>query len=398
MQGVVLTSLPAPVRSLPDGWPAALHPAALAQLSEDTPYLAVNLDTVRDRYARLTAVLPAAQIHYAMKCNPDQAILSCLAMEGCRFEVASIGELELLRSNGVNPVDVLYSNPVKPPAHVAVAHEAGIWRFAVDCEAELRKVARYAPGAAVYVRLRVDDRDAAFPLSLKFGAEADVARSLLNQARELGLRPYGLTFHVGSQCVAPRAWRSAIASAGRLMQQLSDDGIRLQMLDLGGGFPACYGPSVPAIELFGTAIRQALDTLLPYQPDHLLIEPGRYLVAEAAVLVTTVICREQRAGEEWLYLDVGVYNGLMETQQMRHAWVYPILTDAWSGPPVATLPYTVAGPSCDSADTMFIRMELPADLDIGDQLYIGTAGAYTLSYASNFNGFPVPHVVAVDGS
>ena len=98
-----------------------------------------------------------------MKCNPDRAILSCLAKEGCRFEVASIGELEVLRSIGVDPVDVLYSNPVKPPAHVAAAHKAGVWRFAVDCEAELRKVARHAPGAAVYVRLRVDDRDGRLP-------------------------------------------------------------------------------------------------------------------------------------------------------------------------------------------------------------------------------------------
>src|SRR6202011_963231 len=131
-------------------------------------------------------------------------------------------------------------------------------------------------------------------------------------------------------------------------------GIRLQMLDLGGGFAACYGPPVPTIEHYGTAIQAALEGLLPYRPEHLLIEPGRYLAAEAAVLVTTVICREQRAGEEWLYLDVGVYNGLMETQQMHHAWVYPILTEPRSETP--TLPYTVAGPSCDSADTMFIRM------------------------------------------
>jgi ornithine decarboxylase len=392
---VVLTSLPEHVRRLPDGWPAALHPGTLARLPETTPYLAVNLDTVRDRYARLTATLPGAEVHYAVKCNPNQAVLSCLAVEGCRFEVASIGELELLRNIGVDPVDVLYSNTVKPTAHVAAAHEAGLWRFAVDCDAELRKIARHAPGAAVYVRLRVDDHTASFPLSRKFGAEADVARSLLVRARQLGLRPYGLTFHVGSQCPAPSAWPLAIASAGRLMQQLTEDGIRLQMLDLGGGFPACYGPPVPEIEDYGTTIRGALDTLLPYRPDHLVLEPGRHLVAEAAVLVTTVICREQRAGEEWLYLDVGVYNGLMETQQMRQAWVYPILTERWREPTAPTLPYTVAGPTCDSADTMFIGMQLPADLDIGDQLYIGTAGAYTIGYASNFNGFPVPHVVVV---
>ncbi|HLY84831.1 MAG TPA: type III PLP-dependent enzyme, partial [Acidimicrobiales bacterium] len=382
-------------RSLPDGWPAALHPRVLAELSETTPYLAVHLDTVRDRYARLTATLPDARVHYAVKCNPNQAILQCLADEGCRFEVASIGELDLLRDIGVDPVDVLYSNTVKPTAHVAAAHKAGLWRFAVDCEAELRKIAQHAPGAAVYVRLRVDDHTASFPLSRKFGAEADVAKSLLVEARRLGLRPYGLTFHVGSQCASPRAWRSAIVTAGRLMQELTEQGIRLRMLDLGGGFPACYGPPVPPIEQYGTTIRGALETLLPYRPEHLVLEPGRHLVAEAAVLVTTVICREQRAGDEWLYLDVGVYNGLMETQQMQQAWTYPILTARESELSVPKLPYTVAGPSCDSADTMFIGMKLPADVDIDDQLYIGTAGAYTLGYASNFNGFPIPNVVIV---
>lgn len=392
---MVLLSFPEYVRSLPDGWPEALHPSDLARLPQTTPYLAVDLDTIRDRYARLTSALPGAKVHYAVKCNPDQSVLKCLAEQGCRFEVASIGELDLLRNIGVDPADVLYSNTVKPTSHVVAAHKAGLWRFAVDCDAELRKIAEHAPGAAVYVRLRVDDHTAAFPLSRKFGAEADVARSLLVRARQLGLRPYGLTFHVGSQCASPHAWRLAISSAGRLMHELIEDGIRLRMLDLGGGFPASYGPPVPEIEDYGTTIRGALDTLLPYRPDHLILEPGRHLVAEAAVLVTTVICREQRAGEEWLYLDVGVYNGLMETQQMRQAWVYPILTDRWADPSAPTLPYTVAGPSCDSADTMFIGLHLPADLDIGDQLYIGTAGAYTLGYASNFNGFPVPHVVVV---
>ena len=242
-------SFPRAVRSLPDmlaGGPASGRPGPAARRSR--PIWRSTWTPIRDRYARLTALIPGPRVHYAVKCNPDQAVLRCLAEEGCRFEVASIGELDLLRSIGVDPVDVLYSNPVKPPAHVAAAHKAG----ALALRGRLRRRASQdRPKRSRRRRVRPPARGrphAAFPLSRKFGAEADVARSLLVQARQLGLRPYGLTFHVGSQCAAPKAWRSAIASAGRLMHQLTNDGIHLQMLDLGGGFPACYGPPVPAIE------------------------------------------------------------------------------------------------------------------------------------------------------
>lgn len=382
---------------LPGHWPAALGPRALAEFDVPTPFLAVDLNTVVARYTAFAAAIPGVSTFYAMKCNPSTEILGTLAALGSSFEVASIGELRMLQDIGVDPAEVLYSNPIKPPAAIVEARKAGLWRFSFDSEGELRKLAQLAPGAAVYIRLRVDDSTSSFPLSRKFGAEAHEARALLLLARELGLHPYGVTFHVGSQCATTSAWRQAIAAAGRLMAALATDGVHLEMLDLGGGFPARYVERVPSLDQIADAIVPALDELLPYRPRLLAAEPGRHLVAESSVMVSSVLGREVRAGENWLYLDIGAYHGMMETQQTVQQWRFPLWTSRTDHALVTPLPFTVTGPSCDSSDTMFYGVNLPSTIDVGDKLYIGSAGAYTLSYASHFNGFPPPEPVFVGG-
>ena len=375
---------------VPAQWPASIHPQVLNEMVEQTPFLLCDLETVRDRYRRFVSALDGVACHYAMKCNPAHEVLETLAGIGSKFEVASLGELGMLQATGVDPADVLYSNTVKPPAHVAAAYEAGLWRFAFDAPRELHKLARHAPGSSVIVRVRVDDSDSVFPLSRKFGTDVADARELMLLARGLGLRPYGVTFHVGSQCATTQPWRQAIGVAGTLMSMLADDHIELEMLNLGGGFPARYMDDVPSLDNISGAILSSLDERLPYTPPVIAAEPGRYLVAESAVMVAGVLGREVRAGENWLHLDVGAYHGLAETQQTVGEWRYPL----WSSRPdhasAASVPFTVTGPSCDSSDTMFRAAMLPADLDVDDRIYIGTAGAYTLSYASQFNGFPPP--------
>jgi ornithine decarboxylase len=379
-----------PILEIPQAWPEGLPPEVLATIDLPTPFLAGDLRMVADRFRRFATAMPRVRAHYAVKCNSAPEILRTAAGEGAGFEIASIGELRMLQAVGVAPADVLYSNTVKPASHIAEAAEAGLWRFAADSEGELHKIARVAPGSAVYIRVRVDDSGSVFPLSRKFGAEAHHARALLQEAKRIGLQPYGLTFHVGSQCAATSAWRQAIASAGRIMRSLLPDGIRLEMLDIGGGFPARYGDAVPSIEQIGDVIETALDELLPYEPLLIVAEPGRHMVAETAVMVASVLGREERAGEEWLYLDVGAYNGLMETQQTVGQWRFPL----WSSRPdhgvVEHVPYTITGPSCDSSDTMFFGAPLPVTMSEGDRVFIASAGAYTLSYASSFNGFPPP--------
>jgi ornithine decarboxylase len=386
-----------PTAGLPDSWPSPLHPRLLASMNHATPFLVTDLGTVQDRYRRLLASIPGIRPFYAVKCNASPEIVRSLAALGSGFEVASYGELHALQRVGIDPGAVLYSNTVKPSSHIAQAYAAGLWRFAFDSEGELRKLARHAPGSAVYVRVRVDDSSSTFPLSKKFGTDVYKARTLLQLARRLGLTPYGVTFHVGSQCATTTAWTEAIITVSRLMADLAKDGIELEMLDIGGGFPARYGDAVPTIAELGETISHALGAHLPYRPPVLAAEPGRYLVAEAGVLVTSILGREVRSGENWLYLDVGAYNGLMETQQTSTRWRFPL----WSSRPdhgvVPNLPFTVTGPSCDSADTMFQAMPLPHTLDVDDRLFIGSTGAYTLSYASHFNGFAPPATLFVGG-
>ncbi|GLY94242.1 type III PLP-dependent enzyme [Actinoplanes sp. NBRC 103695] len=382
---------------VPAHWPSALAPDVLEVIDMPTPYLVTDLGTVAARHEEFERELPGVRAYYAMKSNPAQEVLATLAARGSGFEIASLGELRMLERAGVDPADVLYSNPVKPPAHVAEAYRAGLWRFSFDSPGELAKIAELAPGAAVYVRLRVDDEASVFPLSRKFGTSVGEAYDLLTLAERLGLRAYGITFHVGSQCANPLAWRQAIADSARLMNLLRADGIELRMLNLGGGFPARYVNGVPSIETIGAVVTAAQDELLPYRPELLAAEPGRYLVAESAVLATTVIGRERRDDENWLFVDVSAYHGLMETLQTANGWEYPLWTSVRHAAEIPGMRFTVTGPSCDSSDTVFTGVTLPATIDVGDILYIGSAGAYTLSYASAFNGFPPPTPLFVGG-
>lgn len=368
----------------------------LDALTLPTPYLYGDPRLLTDRLAAFRRALPGVGVHYAVKCNPAAELLRAVAADGAGFEVASLGELELLQGIGVDPAEVLYSNTVKPAAHVAAAARAGVWRFAADSSAELAKIARCAPGSAVHVRLAVDDSRSAFPLSAKFGVGAGRAVELLEEAGRLGLQPHGLTFHVGSQCRDLLTWSMAVASAGEVLETLRRRGTVPEMLDLGGGFPAWYGEEVPSVEQVGAVVLRAVDDL-PHRPAIVVAEPGRHLAAETAVMVAGVIGREERGGQQWLHLDVGAYHGLIETQQGAAGWRYPLWTSRPGHAEEPLAPFTVTGPTCDSGDTLFTGVELPAGTTEGDRVYLASAGAYTLAYASSFNGFPPPRAVFAAG-
>jgi len=375
-------------------WSPALSIVRLNSITEETPFLVCDLETIERRYQELTELVPGLAVFFAMKSNSSGPVLRHVHGLGGSFEVASVAEMRLAEAAGAAPADMLYSNPVKAPDQIAEAAAAGLDRFAFDSESELRKIAAHAPGASVYVRLRVDDHTSLFPLSRKFGVSTRAAGDLLLLASELGLVPYGLTFHVGSQCTNPMAWEGAIEQCGAVMRRLVRAGVRLAMLNVGGGFPARYTAPVPDLSLIAAVMRDALGRL-PYQPTLLAAEPGRYLVAESGVLAATVIGVDQRDGERWVYLDVGGYNGMMEAVQTGGRWHFPLLTSRPDHFRAETVPTTVTGPSCDSSDTLFYGAALPATLELGDRVYIGSAGAYTSAYASSFNGFPAPRLLYV---
>lgn len=354
----------------------------------ETPCLVLDVDAVSARYRDLTEALPEARIYYAVKANPARPVLERLAAAGSCFDAASWEEIRMCLETGVTPDRISFGNTVKKASAIRRAWEAGIRLFASDSAEEMEKLAEYAPGSRVYCRLLVDNDGAEWPLSRKFGATADQAVAFMQEAAELGLEPYGLSFHVGSQQVCPAAWEEAIRKAGSVARRLSENGITVKMLNIGGGFPVSYRETVPDIGVFAQRIRDALTAEFgPDQPE-VLAEPGRYIVGDAGVIASEVVLVSRRGPTEdhrWVYLDAGRFGGLAETE--GEAIRYRILTDR-DGDPAG--PVSLAGPTCDGADILYEKTPyaLPLSLTSGDRVTILSAGAYVSTYCSTgFNGF-----------
>lgn len=355
------TETPVMVEAIDGLVDAVDHPAG--------PELIMDLDVVTQRYRRLSAALPGVTVHFATKCNPDPPLLRHLHRLGSQFEVASTPELAMLVHLGIRPADVIFSNPVKPWWHIRDAYAAGVRRFAADSEAELIKLADHAPESEVMIRIAVAPAASDVPSEGKFGVDVDEAVRLLAASADLGLQPWGIAFHVGSQMTDPRAWIAPIRDTAMIMERLAPMGIRLTAVDIGGGFPADYRHPVPPIEDYGSIITDALATL-PYEV-LVVAEPGRGLVADAGRMNATVIGTAQRLGRRWVHLDVGAFNGVMEALETSHQLVLP-MSDERGGPAV---PWAVTGPSCDSQDTLHFAVPLSADLQVGDRVVLHTAGA-----------------------
>ncbi len=368
----------------------------LKKINHKTPYLLIDLNRLTDRYKEFKTYFKELNIHYAVKCNPEIGVLKRLHELGSGFEIASYNEAILLKEKvGVTPSRILYSAPVKSTEDIKKTFDLGVDRFSVDCFSEVEKVSKNAPNSKVYVRVAVSDLGSKWPLSQKFGAPPREVVELFEYAISLGLQAYGLTFHIGSQSTEVNSWDFAIQTIGSLMEELNRKNIKIDMLDIGGGFPAKYTEDVPEIDEISIVINNAIKKYLPYKVK-IAAEPGRCLVAEAGLIVTSVLSRTIRGGRNWLYLDIGAYNGLIETTSTQGSLVYPLRTSKdISVDGKSKLNYVLTGPTCDSLDTMFESIQLAKNLTIDDHIYIGSAGAYTLSYASSFNGFGPPKVYYV---
>lgn len=347
-----------------------------------TPFLLIDLERVRQNYRTLRHAFGDADVHYAVKANSHPAVLRALAEEGCGFEISSEGELDLVEALG-RPVPLLSSNPIKTDRFIARAFEAGVEGFAVDSPEEVAKVARVALGATVFVRLLVDNSGSEWPLARKYGVGPAEAVELLVQSQQLGLRPLGTTFHVGSQCRESASWDSALAITAEVWNAVERHGIDLEFLSIGGGFPVQHTRPIPSVDDVASVVRQGVADRFPARA-RIMLEPGRMIVGDAALLGSSVIGKARRGEERWVYLDVGVFNGLMETID---GFTYEVVAPS-NGPRETVV---LAGPSCDSVDVIANAVELPP-VDVGDRVYLLNTGAYTLSYASHFNGWPPPEV------
>ncbi|GGD41234.1 ornithine decarboxylase [Sinisalibacter lacisalsi] len=385
---------------MPHAAPGAFAPesrldSALATMAVDRPTLVMNPDRVEAQYRALKAGLGFAHIHYAVKANPAAEIVARLVALGSHFDAASRGEIELCLGQGADPARISFGNTIKKTADIAFAHRAGITLFAADAGEELEKIAAHAPGAEVYIRVLVENSEADWPLSRKFGCKPAMVPALFTQAQALGLKPLGLSFHVGSQTRRAEMWAPVLDDVARIWRDLEARGHALTLLNIGGGFPAFYGDPVDTPTTYADRV-MALVAERFGAVARVMAEPGRGMVAEAGAIIAEVVLVARKSDDDahrWVYLDIGRFSGLAETE--GEAIRYRIETGRDHDPHG---PCILAGPSCDSADVLYEKrpVHLPVTLAAGDRVVIRNAGAYTSSYASvGFNGFPPLDVVVL---
>lgn len=354
-----------------------------------TPFLLMDRDKVREKVSSIGQNIKNSTVFYAVKANPDIEIIKFVNRLGMGFEIASEGELKLLSSMGVKPERIITSNPVKSFKFLRMAASYGVNYFAFDSTDEVNKLARFLPRCNVYVRLSVPNEGSEWPLSKKFGVEPDEAVDLLVYAKDKQLNPVGITFHVGSQCTNIYNWNAALDKAKALWDMAERKGISLNLLNIGGGYPIKYTKNVVDVDAIDRNVNKLISEKFP-QDIRVFIEPGRAVVGDAGIFVTSVIGKARRADENWLYIDVGVFNGLMESVGgIKYSYLVESSREARQ-----KKKWTIAGPSCDSFDVIDKDVLLP-DVDVENLILILSSGAYTISYASEFNGFSIPKTILI---
>ncbi len=354
--------------------------------------LLYDLKQVEENYLEFLEAKPDLEVHYAIKSAPNARLLQRITALGGGFDFASRNELDLALETGVDVGKCIYSNTVKPSEDIRYAFEKGVRAFITDSEHETRKIAKEAPGSLLYVRLSVDGKYSSHPLGDKFGTTPENARKLLRLGRELGLVPYGTHFHVGTQCMKPEAWVEPSRQACAIFRDMKKEGIDLQFFDIGGGYPTVFQnfPNVPKPKDIISVVVKVLEEELPGWPVRLAVEPGRGISGTSGVVSSRVMLRATRASGEWLHLDAGVYQGLIEAIDR---YVYDITVRGRKGDPQ---PFTLCGPTCDSFDTISKNQMLPGDIEEEDLLVFHNSAAYSEACYTHFNGMAPPAIHYLD--
>jgi ornithine decarboxylase len=361
-----------------------------------TPIYLASRKKVAANFQLLDRCLPAVNLYYAVKANPHAGVLETLKEIGAGFDVASRGEIEAAVRAGADPRDdLIFADTVKDPTQIAYAHSIGLDDFTFDNRSEILQIARHAPAAKVHLRLMVSNKGSVADLSKKFGVHPEEAVDLLLEARDRGLSPRGIAFHVGSQCLDVERYVEALDTTRRIFDDAAAAGLVMDYIDIGGGFPVQYLDEHIDLEHMCARIDSHYQQLFGTEVK-LTAEPGRAVVGDAVCLVTKVISESVRGERNWLYFDDGAYGSFLDV--LLYQMKYPMKTST-SGP---ARDYVLAGPTCDSID-VFSRssdgtvctQSLP-EMHVDDLLIAGSMGAYTYSLATRFNGFEPPSFVYID--
>ncbi len=362
-----------------------------------TPLFVVDHNAVRNNYADFTRRLPRVQAYYAVKANPDPAIIKTLYDIGASFDVASIAEFNLVYEN-IRKLPskirqdyiwdkIVYSNPIKDRRTL---EELDRYKplVAFDNSEEISKIRKHAPHAGLVLRIRVPNTGSMVELSSKFGASPAEAVDLIAEAQDAGLTVEGLGFHVGSQCTNFENYVQAVSTSASIMEEAETRGFCLSLIDIGGGFPVMYDPHVRPFRELARILNKELNRLFPKSME-ILAEPGRFMVGSAATLVAEVIGKSVRDGKSCYYINDGIYHtysGIL----FDHCQ-YPVKAFRKGSKSISA----VFGPTCDALDTISQAEELP-ELQLGDLVYSENIGAYSHASSTCFNGFPPAKVVHIN--
>jgi ornithine decarboxylase len=353
-----------------------------------TPLLVLDCQILKQQVESLRQALPGVDFFYAVKAFPHPDIINTMDQCGVGFDLASSGEIELVRQFYVNPRNTIHTHPIKKNRDIRDSLRFGCTTFVVDNGEEMKKFYPYQNRVGLLLRVSFPNPDAIVDLSRKFGCSPEEAVELLRLAKRMGMHVKGLSFHVGSQSRNSAMHVAAISRCREIISDYNRDAeIPMSMLDIGGGFPVNYSGTMPDIYSFCAPITEALRGL--GEDIHVVAEPGRFLVAPAAISVTAVTGKAMRGGRAWYYLDDGVY-GAYSGQIFDHA-VYPIRV-LKTGP---TMLSVLAGPTCDSIDVIREDIALP-QLDVGDLVIGEMMGAYTVSTATDFNSLSRCQIVVLN--
>jgi len=355
------------------------------ELENEEAFYIIDLGIVLKKYQEWVHHLPRVKPYYAIKCNPNTAIIKTLASLGVNFDCASKAEIQQILGCGVSASRIIYANPTKMKSHIAYARSSGVDMMTFDNADELRKIAECYPDSRLLMRIITDDSHSICRFSTKFGAPLDHTRPLLELAKELNLNVVGVSFHVGSGCMSTASFAHALGSARQVFNEAEELGMKMTMLDLGGGWPGTDGDGIKFKDI-AKCVREVVDQLFPEEVE-IIAEPGRYFVAESHTLVVNVFAKrvlESENGKHFLYyVNDGVYQSF-NCIFFDHANPMPTVFT----PNGRTEQYrcTVFGPTCDSMDCIAKDIFLP-ELEVGEWLYFKHMGAYTVAAASPFNGF-----------
>ena len=362
-----------------------------------TPVFILDHKKIRENYREFREALPRVQAYYAVKANSNPEIVKTLYKMGASFDVASLPEFMIVHTNIRNLSKkkrqdfiwdkIIYANTIKQEETLRKLDQYKPL-VTYDNIAELHKIKKHCPHAGLVLRIRVPNTGSMVELSSKFGAHPGEAVDLILEAFKTGLVVEGISFHVGSQCNNFENYMQAIQLASSILKEAESRGHKINILDIGGGFPVKYNSKVKSFKTLARKLNAEIDRLFPKTME-ILAEPGRFMVANAATLVTKIIGKAVRDGKTCYYLDDGVYHTFSGIV-FDHC-VYPLKAFKDGEKKLCS----VFGPTCDAFDTISVAEELP-ELEIGDYLYAENIGAYSIASSTYFNGFPPAKVVHIN--